>query len=238
VRDAAHRALRALSGKDIDVDADLWRAWWTAACEGWTPPEGDVDAARASVDPHATRATYHGLPVQSDALVFVIDASGSMNTPVSGKPGAATTTRWDAAGAELERTLRALPDGTRVNVLTFQGEVIAAFEAPQPLDERVRRTLSQILGRTSPRESGDLVLALESALAQPGADTVYLLTDGEPSAGRAVSPGRVQAAVRQANRCRAIAVHTIGFGAGKMSQRALLSGLARDSGGVCVFRED
>lgn len=238
VKDAAHRALRALSGKDMGADVDLWRSWWGAVKDSWKAPEGDLAITPAALDKNATRATYHGVPVNSDALVFVIDASGSMDTPVAGRTGKDACTRWEAAGAELERTLAALPDGTLVNVLTFQGEVSEAFDAPRALDERVRRALSQFLRRTSPREHGDLVQALESALAQSGADTVYLLTDGDPSAGRAVSPGRVQAAVRQANRRRAIAVHTIGFGAGKMMQRALLAGLARDSGGVCVFRED
>ncbi|MEI2784987.1 MAG: hypothetical protein V9E82_04690 [Candidatus Nanopelagicales bacterium] len=43
-------------------------------------------------------------------------------------------------------------------------------------------------------------------------DTIYLLTDGEPSAGRIVAPDDIVDEVKRWNRSRQIVIHCIGLG--------------------------
>lgn len=74
------------------------------------------------------------------------------------------------------------------------------------------------------------------ALGDDETDTVCLLSDGAPSCGDMVDKTRVQAAIRQLNRTRKVAIHTIGFGAKRATERAFLEGVARDSGARCVLR--
>lgn len=237
VAGAAHRELRRLSQKDLGRDADVWKAWWEAAKPGWIVPHGklpDPDAGPGGADAGgATVARYHGIDVTTDRAAFVVDSSGSMRDPiVAGDP----KTRAEIARAELLRTLAAVPDGFLVNVILFQVRPVPCFERATSLSRKTREDVAAFLGRTAAADRGNLLAAVLAALEDDSIDTVFLLSDGIPSAGDLVDRVRVQAAIRAANRRRKAAIHTIGFGAAQATQRAFLEGIARDSGGRCVLR--
>ena len=229
---AALRALRFLSGKEIAPDAELWRAWWLASRDAWKAPRGNPnEAAEVPPDPKATRARFQGVEIESDRVAFVIDHSTSMEKAMpSGER------RIDAVRTELQRTLAALPDGFRANLVTFGEGVRAAFPAARPLTPKVRQAIVAF-SETAPLEpathlSGGLLKALDD----DSIDTVYLLTDGAPSCGDFVSFTRVRAGAARANRTRRIAVHTIGFGVTHEPTREFLRDLATENGGRSVFR--
>jgi HEAT repeat protein len=225
---AAHSALIGLSGTELGRDTELWKSWWEANRDTWKAP----DKPRFGVPPKGaeTRASYHGIEILSENVVFVLDASGSMSNEMGDR------TRWELARAELDKAVEGLPDGTPVNVVVFQEEAKAAFDAPKPLTKKVRRDIHSFARKTSPRESGNLLAAMLLALEQEGADTVFLLSDGAPSFGDMVDKGRVRRAIRARNRSRKLVVNTIGLGAEKSTERSFLEGVARDSGGRAVFR--
>ena len=225
---SAHAALIGLSGTELGRDVDLWRAWWDANRETFQAPE----SPRLGVPPAGaeTRASYHGMAILADSVVFVLDASGSMRDELDGK------TRWEIARDELTKAIDGLPDGTPVNVIVFQEDAKSAFTAPKALTKQVRRDLHSFARKTSPRESGNLLAAMLLALEQEDADTVYLLSDGAPSFGDMVDKGRVRAAIRARNRSRKLVVNAIGLGAEKSTERTFLDGVARDSGGRAVHR--
>jgi HEAT repeat protein len=229
---AAHRALQRLSGKEIGRDPELWAAWWAANRAAWQPPKGDLDRDIAD-DPRRTTARYHGLDVATDAAVFVADLSGSMGDPMS---AADKRVRWTVAAEELRRTLAALPDSFVVNLLFFRDATQSAFDRPQRLTRPNRDKAEAFVTAASPSHRGDLLGAVLAALASDDVDTVFVLSDGDPSAGDIVDRGRVRAAIRQRNRMRKCVIDTIGFGARTAADRALLENLARDSGGRAVFR--
>lgn len=228
---AAHRALQSLSGKDIGRDPELWAAWWTANRAAWQPPEGDL-ARDAADDPERTTAHYHGLEVATDAAVFVVDASGSMKEAL----GAPTETRWNLAVAELRKTLGALPDSFVANVVFFHDAPKAAFDRPQRLMRPARDKAEAFIAAGAPSHRGDLLGGVLTALASDEIDTVFLLSDGAPSAGDLVDRSRVRAAIRQHNRTRKCVIDAIGFGARRAADRGLLEAVATDSGGRAVFR--
>ena len=228
---AAHHRLKLLSGKDLGRDADLWKAWWAQSREGWEPPRGRAEDLKDPGGPADTKVTYHGLQVTSDHVAFVLDFSGSMRDPL---PRGAGRPRVDVAREGLTNALAAMPDGARANVVLFQVQARRCFEKAPPLSAKARKDVETFL-RATPGERGDLLDGVLTALRDDDVDTVFLLSDGVPSAGDMVDKNRVQAAIRQANRVRKVAIHTIGFGAEKATERSFMEGIARESGGLSVF---
>ena len=69
--------------------------------------------------------------------------------------------------------------------------------------------------------------ALALAFADDEVDTIYLLTDGYPSAGPIVQPAALAREVQRWNTGRGIVIHTVALG----GRSDLLERLATDSGG-------
>ena len=232
VAGAALRALRFLSGKEIAPDPELWRAWWTANAATWKPPTGTPnDAAAAPPDPKSTRARFQGLEIDSDSVAFVLDHSTSMEKQM-GTGGR----RIDAVRAELRSTLAALPDGVRVNLVTFGENVRAFAPSARPLNAKTRQAISAFSQETTLESETNLAGGVLKALEDDAIDTVYLLTDGSPTIGDYVSFTRVRLGVERANRTRRVAVHTIGFGVTGDNTKRFLKNLADDNDGQYVLR--
>ena len=69
--------------------------------------------------------------------------------------------------------------------------------------------------------------ALERAFADAEVDTIFLLTDGQPSAGFLVAPEAILREVRRWNVGRGVRIHTVAIG----GRSDFLERLAADSGG-------
>ncbi|MCG3135587.1 MAG: hypothetical protein HMLKMBBP_03305 [Planctomycetes bacterium] len=232
VSSAAHRHLRDLTGKELGRDAEIWKAWWAQNRESWTAPRGKGDAA-AGDDAGKTTSGYHGLDLGTDRAAFVIDFSGSMRDRISASDA---RVRWDVAKDELSKTVASLPDGFVVQVVLFSLKPAAALQKASPATKKVRDDVLSFLGRETPSHRGNLLDGMLAAIRDDALDTVFLLSDGAPSAGDHVVKERVRNEIRQANRTRKLAIHCIGFGATKQSERSFLEDVARDGGGRCVFR--
>ena len=73
---------------------------------------------------------------------------------------------------------------------------------------------------------------LEKSLMDGNVDTVMLLSDGAPGAGRYVATPDILRAVRRLNQTRRIAIHCVSLG----RDSELLRRLARENGGKYVRR--
>lgn len=229
---AAHRALVALSGKEIGRDVELWRAWWKVNRANWKAPKGKLGEAKGGGKKSVAR--FQGVEIVSGRVCFVLDRSGSMADPMKGDADGRTC--WQYVTAELAKTLDALPDGTKVNVVTFNNVPTVAARAPRTLGKKSRAALSRFATKQSAGGRGDLLAAMMLALSMPEIDTVILLSDGTPSHGEIVNRVRARSFIRAKNRMAKRAIMTIGFGAVVPPERKFMEGVARDSGGVCVFR--
>lgn len=81
-----------------------------------------------------------------------------------------------------------------------------------PADETARKEATVFVRSLQPdgtTATGD-ALALAFTL---DVEAVYLLSDGEPTAGRVVAPAEIVRMVAEANRTRRVSVHTIGIAA-------------------------
>lgn len=194
VRKTALDVLKRMTGKDFGFDQGAWRRWHEQK-------NGEGKPGTPTV------VSYHGVPIWSDRLAFILDRSGSMRWPSD--PG--VTTRMAVAQAELQRVLGLLPKRTLFNVLAFDSDVYAwrkaeAVAEPKSIAKAQRWTAKQKAER---RAFTNTYGVLERTLLQnPRIDTIYLLSDGIPEWGDIMSREGLLAAVRDWNRYRRITINT------------------------------
>ena len=228
VSDVAHDALRQVSGLDLPPLKKDWLDWWTRTREHW---HGRNRGTMRDAD-RPTAAHWHGLPFRSDSLLFLVDLSGSME-----QPGGAVDARPRIAVAkeELARTLNALPDRASADLMAFMLDPSRALGKLQPLGGGTRDRIIRWFGRQEGGRRGDMGGAIVAGLADPEADTLLLLGDGEPSAGDCLFRERILERIRQGLRLRPKAIHCIAFGA-KPQDRRFLEEIAARGGGLCIER--
>ena len=228
VADEAHDALRAISGLDLPPAKADWLSWWAGAKAKWKP--GRRAAAREPERPSV--ASYHGLPFRSDSVLFVVDLSGSMDQPfgaVDARPRIAVATE------ELNRTLNALPDRTRADLLVFMTSAERALGKLAELKGGTRDRLRRWFEKQARGRRGDMGGALAAAVLDGEADTVLFLGDGAPSSGDCLYRERILERARQVLRRRPVAVHAVACGS-RAADRQFLEQIAALSGGKCVER--
>lgn len=232
--------LTRVTGQPFRSDGKQWLRWWEAEGAGWKfPSESEIAALlrqRAEREERrvsrsfrgvAVDSRFFGLRIASLHVAFVIDVSGSMEEPLPGMTSGKGPTRMEVAKRELLACLDALEVGTHFNILPFSGEASAwheeAVEATVQSFEDAREYLAGLggLGGTN------LFGGLELAFLDPEVDTIFLLSDGEPSAGRLTDPQEIRDEVRERLRARPVTIHTVSIG----ERFPLLEWLAEDSGG-------
>lgn len=186
----------------------------------------------SAVDPGNASASFYGAAASGNCFCYVIDISGSMR----GGP-------WEAARAELFRSLASFNAKQRFYIVVFKGEidaipmpgerepaVHALYATPENLEHARRWILGLQVGGSgaSPKEA--LGFALEK---EP--DAIYLLTDG------VTRVKDVPEFVRQKNRVydlihgaqAKVPIHTIAFYS--LAGQQLLRQLAAENGGQFIY---
>lgn len=206
-----------------------WDAWWRKNKDGFAlPAEASVRNAKAGAGGGGKTISYYDIPLSSHKASFLIDISGSMSAPV-GTGG--SRTRLDEAKRQMQRAVEALPEVHAFNLITYESGV-------QPLWDRLRKATAknkqEALARVAelkPMGGTNIFDALEMAFRDPEVDTIYLMTDGQPSAGRIVDVNQIADEVRRWNVSRQIVIHGVSVGL----DSALLKRLAAESGGTYVY---
>jgi len=234
-RHEASLALQAISGKNYGFDPGAWRRWWKEKSAEIKP--GSFSVAR-----------YYSFSVYSDRLLFIIDASGSMNWPTSGK----RPTRIEVARSQLTHVLKGIDKKALFNVMVYSGKVALWQKAEVEANPKnVARALTWAENKLA-KPDGDTHTfeALEKAFARnPQFDTIYLLSDGNPSHGDYREPEGILNSVKAWNRYRRARVYTIHLTLAAVDRgrpiraerpklmRQLMTGLAIQTGGKSVLVE-
>jgi hypothetical protein len=170
----------------------------------------------------------------------------------TGAPGGEKTTKAQIVVAELKKIIMSLPDGALVNFVVFSDDVrVWRQEGGHPalvrLDDESRDDLlGTFLDCLRPSGSTNLYDALDTALDFGGRglfdkyyaaafDTLYVISDGAPTAGPIVDKDEIRRRVREANQLRKIAIHCITFG--DKNDTDFLKPMAEENGGRHIHVE-
>jgi hypothetical protein len=223
------------------------------------PPPGGYAHANGGVGMHASvevRVSFFGIPLdRAQDVVFVLDRSGSMSGVSTGFSGQAVgmsktqsfvaglgaqvangvtgnhlPSKLDAAKQELVRTIRAMPDGTRFNIIFFDDEIKALSRSMMTLHPGTRAGVEQFIAGIDSGGSTAAVPALELAY-QIRARRIILLSDGLANTG-----GGADELLERARAEIAMGVRFDTVGIGLDQDLELMQKLAGESGGVALMR--
>jgi hypothetical protein len=220
------------------------------------PPPGGFAPANGGM--HASvsvRVDFFGIPLdQAQDVVFVLDRSGSMLGVATGFSGQAVgmseteaavaglgafvvglatdalPNKLDVAKQELLRTIRAMPDGTRFNIIFFDDGITSLSRSMMTLHPGTRAGVEQFITSIKPGGSTAAVPALELAY-QIRAQRIILLSDGLANSG-----GDGDELLERARAQIAIGVRFDTVGIGLDQDLELMQKLAGESGGVALMR--
>ncbi|MHC4409361.1 MAG: HEAT repeat domain-containing protein, partial [Planctomycetota bacterium] len=236
-------------GKNFKVpsDAEIAKAKAKAAkaLEGYAKP----------------KRKYHRIETLSRKMIFILDISTSMRDKIVIPPSAPDSVReefpdrvkMEIAKNELLALLASLDRNVYFNIITFAGRVktwqdgLISGTSKNAAIKFVRRLkpIAPASGKSSGKEQKtNTYAALMSAFgmadkkvpdwkARTKVDTIFLVTDGLPTAGEIVDVRKLVAAINEVNRTRGIVIHVICFDKEALRR---LKPLADASGGQAVLR--
>jgi hypothetical protein len=243
LREDACRALRSLTGETHGPYHQPWADWWDGARATFEPPRRPAPLAALVAPP--TGVTFYGISTFSERVVLVVDVSGSMaeKGATPGRP--AGERKIDAARREVAAALDGLDERrARFGVVLFDRGVRRFGAGLLKADVASRGAARAWVAAREPSGETNLYDALREAFRLAGgldgplppaggADTVFLLTDGKPTAGGVVASERILDAVTRWNRASRVIVHCVGVGA---HDAGLLQALSSLTGGQYVRR--
>jgi hypothetical protein len=204
-----------------------WKRWWAKEGRSFDlPPPPHKKEREDPTKKEKTSARFYGLPVSSLRVAFVLDVSGSMR-----QPSGTGNTRMQVARRELSGVLMRLSGEAKVNLIFFDTDVHPFSKHLVPLGKKgLRKKLLDFVQKATPLGATNLSDALAKAFSDPRIDTIYVLSDGEPTAGKIQDPERLLREVARWNRSRLLRLHCVSIGRAS----SLLAELARRSGGRYV----
>ncbi|MHC5030918.1 MAG: VWA domain-containing protein [Planctomycetota bacterium] len=173
---------------------------------------------------------FYGIPTHSHRVLFCIDISGSMLFPMDGK-GGQREPRINRTRRELLRAFSDLAPGTLFNVYLFADVTLARTPRLVPATSEHKEAAIAFLEEQGIRGGTNIYGVLNDALAS-GADTIFLLTDGEPNQGTIIDPALIIEEIAARNAHAGATIHTIGLSQDQNAE--LLVNLAHRNGGRYV----
>ncbi len=263
--DDINKALVKLTGVDKDGNVVQWRAWYAQnkakLADG--PPRVVKRLVRRGESPEGGRTTsFYGITTKSKAIVFVIDRSGSMETPAGGKEQKQNVVlsgkhsnalqsvkggrKIDVAKRELIKAIVGLDKRARFTIIWYNEAVMPWKSKMMHATDQIKDQAIKEIKKLEPKGATNIFDSVERAFGlaglgmvgkdyMSGADTVFLLSDGSPNQGRITAPDEIVKAVAKMNATRKITIHTIGIGTGHNSN--FMRQLAEQNGGEYVSRK-
>jgi len=235
-------ALWTLTAQPFEEDAAKWQGWWKeneATFEVVTEKvldkaEAERERRRLTARTTTGKTKFFGIKVESRRVIFVVDISGSMMDPMYGRSVGkrqAAAARIDVAKQELVQAIGTLEPGTLFNILAFSSSVMPwQKDGVVPFGEATHKAALEWIERLGATGATNLYDTLRQAFADKDVDTIFVMSDGEPTNGDVIDPGRIREDVAFWNKHRNIVINTIAIG----GNLEILEWLAKDAGGRYV----
>ncbi|MFQ5503789.1 MAG: VWA domain-containing protein [Planctomycetota bacterium] len=212
-------------------DPEHWRSWWKRNGESFVlppPPKPKQQDGPRLERRGGTKASFYGIPVESNRVIYCLDVSGSMR-----KRSGTGPSRLSRAKLALTQALKHSAPESWVNVIFFDTEVKPYSKRMIPIsDKRKFDKLLEFIRQAEPLGSTNIHGALLKALKDSRVDTIFLLSDGEPSAGDITDADELARDILRRNRTHRVVFQCIAVG----EPSSLLERLAKESGGSYVER--
>lgn len=204
-----------------------WDAWWQQHCATHTlPPEAAIRAqVRGASGP---TVAYFGLPLTSRHVAFLIDVSGSMSAPIGTDR---KHTRLDEAKRQLGNAIEKLSEEREFNVIAYESYIHPFWKKLRKAKGKDKAEALDRVAKLAISGGTNIFDALERAFMDLGTDTIYLLTDGQPTAGAITNVEELADEIRTWNYRRQVLIHCISIG----EDSPLLKRISKESGGSYVF---
>lgn len=218
------RSLTRLTGMNFGIDAERWDAVWGKTIQDKIalPPQSRIWSYG---DRRDDRYGFFGIPVDSHHILFVLDISYSMRGQ-----------KREKMETELTGILNRLTGEHMANIIFFCGSIKKWKKHLVPMGS----TRSRYGVQLNPTDfeippcgpSTNLYDALCEALSDEEVDTVYLLSDGEPTVGKVLDTQKILDEVLKKNRLMQIRIHTVAIGGAVVS---FMKALAEGTGGTFKY---
>ena len=230
-------ALWRLTAQPFDEDVKRWQAWWQQAKADFkVASEKELDQAAAERERRrltqrtASPVKFFGIKVESHRVVFVLDVSGSMLESMYGREiddrGAA---RIDVAKLELSQAIENLEPGALFNIFAFSNGIARWQKEGIGVNTgQSRQDALTWIERLGASGGTNLYDSIKMAFEDADVDTVFVLSDGEPTVGEVIDPHRIREDVAFWNEHRKIKINAIAIG----GNLEVLEWIALDSGGT------
>lgn len=232
-------ALWRMTGQGFQENASGWSNWWKGASDKFEfLSEEQLNTVASGEEEYRLRQStrveqkFFGIRIVSHRCIFIIDVSGSMeellNSEYEGKAG---QQRIEVAKRELERCVLGLDASALFNIITFSSDVDRWIDGSlAAANEKNRNEAKAFAGKLKAGGGTNLFGAVKEAFKDLDVDTIFILSDGEPSVGETIDPLQIREQVKSWNEHRGIQINTIAVG----GQFQVLEWLAADSGGTHV----
>lgn len=226
-----------LTGQPYRTAVGNWKAWWQKEGGAFQVISKDELAKRAAEEEErrlrqVTNVKFFGIRIVSHRVSFIIDVSGSMNETLRpqyvGEPG---KPRITVAQEQLKQCIDGLDPSALFNVIIFSSGVEPWLEeGVTGSDGKSRQEAKDWVDKLGAGGATNLFDAIEYAFRDPDVDTIFIMSDGEPTAGAETDPSAIRERVAEWNENRGIVINTVAVG----GQFQILEWLAEDSGGKHV----
>lgn len=217
--------LEELTGATGLEEAQDWKNWWKKKKDSWAPPSGgerwgSPETAKPTVDEPKTVAVnpIYGR-IKSKKVIFVVDTSGSMETEGEWGEAKKKMSRLDIVKEELSKVLDTqITEKHRFNIITFDRGVKSWKSKPVKGTTGAKNSAKSFIKKLKPGGVTYTYGALKEAFNNKDIDTIYFLSDGEPTypeRGDEVKRDWILGKIKAMNLAKSRKVHTIAFMVGR-----------------------
>jgi HEAT repeat protein len=232
-------ALWRMTGQPYSDNSEGWTNWWKDAQDKFQIlSDADLERVKTGEEEWRLRQTtrveskFFGIRIISHRVIFIIDVSGSMDEGLlNDYRGKAAKNRMEVAKGELSKCIQGLDPGALFNIYPFSSDVERWIDGSlAAANDKNRADAVAFIEKLGPFGGTNLYGAIQAAFKDPDVDTIFIMSDGEPSVGDVIEPAMIRDHVKAWNEHRKIVINTIAVG----GQFAILEWLAEDSKGTHV----
>ncbi len=154
-------------------------------------------------------------------------------------------TKLGKARKELIPAIRGLSEDSRFTVVTFENRIGMWMQELKPATPANKNLAIAFINQLESGGGTNIYGSLEKAFElagegardpdkEPGVETIFLLSDGEPSSGKVTSNSGILQAIRDWNPKKRIRIHTIGLG--EDCDKDFMQSISDENGGQFIDR--